>query len=140
MDQWVQYFRTIFTETKTWIFSTKKTIPKDIDVCIFNITNVKKSERQFFSNFGVLVCDEAHTVCSVSNSKALLHFTPKYAIALTATPDRSDGLDKILYLHFGSFVIRRPLFRNFNYYIKDTGFFPKIKINVIGKNWTGILF
>jgi superfamily II DNA or RNA helicase len=141
MDQWVQSFKRFSPETKTWIFSTKKNIPEDIDVCIFNITNVKKTERQFFSNFGVLVADEAHTtVCSVSNSKALLKFTPKYSIALTATPDRSDNLDKILYLHFGSFVIRRPLFRNFNYYIKETGFFPKIQINVIGKlDWNSVL-
>jgi SNF2 family DNA or RNA helicase len=140
MDQWRESLKRFSPDTRTWIFSTRERVPKNIDVCIFNITNVKKTERHLFSKFGVLVLDEAHTACSVENSKALLKFTPKYAMALTATPDRIDNLDKILYLHFGSFVIRRPLFRNFNYYIKETGFFPKIETNIMGKlNWNVVL-
>ena len=128
------------SETKTWIFSSKKPVPEDADVCIFNITNVKKSKRQLFSKYGVLIVDEAHTSCSIENSKALLNFTPKFAIALTATPYRDDDLDKILFLHFGPFVVSRKLFRSFNYYIKETNFFPKIQQNVFGKlDWNSVL-
>jgi superfamily II DNA or RNA helicase len=140
MEQWLQTFKRFSPETKVQIFSSRKRIDESADVYIFNITNVKKTEREYFSHFGVLVVDEAHTACSLNNSKALLHFTPKYAIALTATPYRDDDLDKILFLHFGPFVVSRKLYRSFNYYIKETNFFPRIQQNVIGKlDWNSVL-
>ena len=44
MDQWKETSKRFSSETKTWIFSSKKPVPEDADVCIFNITNVKIQE------------------------------------------------------------------------------------------------
>ena len=59
---------------------------------------------------------------------------------MTATPERSDGLDKVLTLHFGLETISRPFYRPFEYHIYDTDFFPRIENNINGSlNWDSVL-
>jgi len=44
----------------------------------------------------LLILDEAHLLCTQNNLNRLLALEPKYVIVLTATPERDDGMEKIL--------------------------------------------
>jgi superfamily II DNA or RNA helicase len=105
-----------------------------------NVANVTKRDINEFSHIGLLIIDEAHTICTENLSQSLFWFTPKYTIALSATPERTDGKGKILELYFGPERIERKLWRPFNCYVIRTTFKPPSKQNRQGRlDWSGVL-
>jgi superfamily II DNA or RNA helicase len=93
-----------------------------------------------FDDIGVVIVDEAHTICTENLSKGLFWFQPRYLIALTATPHRTDGLSKVLELFFGPEIIERKLYRPFNVYLLKTNFNIDAKLTKQGKlDWNSVL-
>ena len=65
-----------------FIFSTVQTISKEENL------------KQFDPNhFDYIVIDETHRAGAESYQKILDHFTPSFLLGMTATPERTDGLD-----------------------------------------------
>jgi superfamily II DNA or RNA helicase len=50
-------------------------------------------------HFGMVIFDEVHVCGAVQFSNVLEMFPARYRLGLSATPDRKDGLDKLLKLH-----------------------------------------
>lgn len=50
-------------------------------------------------HFGLVIFDEVHVCGAVQFSNVLEMFPARYRLGLSATPDRKDGLDKLLRLH-----------------------------------------
>lgn len=65
-----------------FIFSTIQTISKE--------DNLKQFDP---SCFDYIVIDETHRASADSYQKILNHFNPKFLLGMTATPERTDGLD-----------------------------------------------
>ena len=65
-----------------FIFSTIQTLSKPENLKIFDA-----------SHFDYIVIDEAHHAEANSYKMILNHFTPKFLLGMTATPERTDGLD-----------------------------------------------
>tara|TARA_Y100000593_G_scaffold52590_2_gene98711 strand:+ start:327 stop:1754 length:1428 start_codon:yes stop_codon:yes gene_type:complete len=61
---------------------------------------------EFGKQFGVCVVDEAHHVPATTFSVVMMGMPARVRLALTATPDRPDGLSDILYWHFGTTLKR----------------------------------
>jgi len=59
---------------------------------------------EFGKQFGLCIVDEAHHVPASTFSAVMFGMPAKSRLALTATPDRSDGLSDIMYWHFGAAV------------------------------------
>ena len=53
------------------------------------------------NEFGLCILDEAHHVPAHTFSRVLMAIPSTYRLGLTATPERNDGLTKLLYWHFG---------------------------------------
>lgn len=99
---------------------------------------------------GVLIADEAHVLMSPQRVFSYLRFEPRYLLNLTATPDRADGMGKMLGLFHGRLkldvtgqplpnqipceVVRKAC-RAFTVYKQNTGFKPRIKTNARGLDW-----
>ncbi len=56
---------------------------------------------EFGRQFGMCIVDEAHHVPAATFSSVMMGMPAKIRLALTATPDRPDGLGAIMYWHFG---------------------------------------
>lgn len=113
---------------------------KDADILVCNVINVPKRKREFYKEFGTVIIDEIHTVCTESFSKSLLYLFPEYIIGLSATPFRSDGMDRIIDLFCGSNIIFRKLYKPFNAYRFNTGITLDIKENISGQmDWNSVL-
>jgi hypothetical protein len=115
---------------------------KKIEGCkfyIMNISNVHKRDRRDYSNCGILVCDEAHCMCSDISAQQLLYFSPKILFALTATPEKSNDLDIILEHFFGPFIIRQRMKRPFNVYVRKYKGKIKTKTTNNGLDWGDVL-
>lgn len=54
-----------------------------------------------FESIGTLLVDEAHHICARVFSQALFKVCPKHTFGLSATPNRKDGLTKVLFWFLG---------------------------------------
>jgi len=79
----------------------KMKIEKDKDFILVNAQNVKKLGEECFKGVGLVIIDEIHAIMAESLSECLYHVSPRYMIGLSATPNRPDGLDKLLDFYFG---------------------------------------
>jgi len=67
---------------KDFIFSTVQTISRDSHLLQFRK-----------DTFDYIVIDETHRAIASSYQKILQYFNPKFLLGMTATPERTDGLD-----------------------------------------------
>jgi superfamily II DNA or RNA helicase len=105
-----------------------------------NATNVPKHRRSFYKDIGFLIVDECHLIMAENLSKCMTYITPRYVLGLSATPYRTDGLNKLLDLYFGTRKIIRKLFRRHTVYKIESGFTPEAKLNRMGKvDWNSVL-
>lgn len=113
----------------------KKTEDEELppDYIIINAINIPKMGKDFFKNVGVVIVDEAHLIMSQVLSKGLFYVFPRYIIGLSATPYRSDGMDKLLTLYFTDKKIIRTLKRNHTVFKVETGFTPEVEYDRNGK-------
>lgn len=66
-------------------------------------TEVHSALREYF---GLVVLDEAHVTGAEQFSGVLSKFNSRYRLAISATPDRKDGLQKILDMHLGTVSVQ----------------------------------
>lgn len=119
---------------------TPKSKRKDCDFYIINAINMEKMGKDFFSDIGTVIVDEAHLIMAETLSRSLQYVSPRYLIGLTATPYRPDGLDVLLDMYFGKHKIIRQLWREHTVYKVETGFKPTIEYSKTGKvNWGVVL-
>lgn len=84
---------------------------EDKDFVVASIDSLAQCEYdpQIFSNFGLVIIDEMHHLAAKSLSKVLPKIPARYIVGISATPDRNDGLEFLLYWLAGptSFVYKR---------------------------------
>ena len=111
-----------------------------IDILVCNPINIPKIPREVFKQFGTVIVDEVHTICTQQFSKALFCMVPSYLIGLSATPFRSDGMDTILEYYIGPEMVSKEMKRFFNAYKLPTKFEPEVEETFDGKlNWNSVL-
>lgn len=78
-------------------------IETDADFIICMLQSISQKEYTFeqFESVGTLIVDEAHHVCARVFSQALFKLCPKHVYGLSATPDRKDGLTRVLHWFMG---------------------------------------
>jgi superfamily II DNA or RNA helicase len=140
MQQWVDSASKYLPKCKVHVLSTSDTDFTDVDILVCNVINVSKLPRTVYQQFGLVIADEIHTICTAQFSKALFSLSPSYLIGLSATPFRSDGMDRLLELYVGPELITREMKRFFNAYKLKTNFVPKVEQTADGNlNWNSVL-
>lgn len=138
MNQWKEAIKKFCPTATVSILGKKDKF--DTDFIIANGANIPKYARVNFSKIGCLIVDEAHLIMAENLSKCMRYIVPRYVIGLTATPYRTDGLNVLLDMYFGTYKIVRKLFRQHTVYKVNTGFVPEIKMNKMGKvDWSSVI-
>ena len=112
--------------------------PERLDELFVSIQSLNSNDlchRLPADYYDYIVIDEFHHAAANSYQTLLEHFQPKYLLALTATPERHDGLDVLRYFdHHISAEIRLPdainkkLLAPFQYFgITDTEDFSSLR-------------
>jgi len=75
----------------------------DCDFVIAMLQSLSLKEYTFdqFESIGTLFVDEAHHVCARVFSQSLFKLCPRHAFGLSATPERKDGLTRVLHWFLG---------------------------------------
>lgn len=73
----------------------------EIDGCDFVIAmlqslSMKEYTFEQFETIGCVIIDEAHHICAQVFSQSMFKVCPRHIYGLSATPDRKDGLTKVL--------------------------------------------
>lgn len=79
----------------------------NVEGCDFVIAMIQTMcSRDFpkdaFKIFGMVIVDEAHHIGAPAFSRAMFRVTPEFTLGLSATPERKDGLTRILYWFLGN--------------------------------------
>jgi len=101
-DQWIERIKQ-FTDAKIGIIRQDKVDVEDKDIVIAMIQSIsmRDYEIEIFDQFKFVIYDEAHHCASKVFSRALYKTGANYTLALSATPDRPDGLKKVMNWYLG---------------------------------------
>ena len=124
LNQWKERAEQ-FTNAKIGIIQQNKIEIDNKDIVIGMLQSIAKDkyDSTIFNDFGMVIFDEAHHAPSQYFSKALPIIASKITIGLSATPKRSDKLEKILYWYFGDIMYKSPVEEN-----------SKVLVNIINYN------
>lgn len=74
---------------------------KDFVIAMIQTMCQREFPKDSFDSFGFLIVDEAHHIGAPAFSQFMFKICPKYTLGLTATPERKDGLTRLLYWFLG---------------------------------------
>lgn len=141
IEQWIKAIERFIDNpkiafVKPSLSAKKMDQAKTSDFLIVNAQNIKTLREEFFKDVGLVIVDEIHCILAESLSECLGYLSPRYLIGLSATPHRSDGLDKLLDFYFGeSNKIVRELYHQHIVYKIDTG----IEYEEDSKEWNAMI-
>ena len=73
----------------------------DFVIAMLQSLSMKEYTFEQFETVGTVFVDEAHHICAKVFSQSLFKMCPKHIYGLSATPDRKDGLTKVLHWFMG---------------------------------------
>ena len=76
-------------------------IEKDFVIAMIQTMCMREFDKKAFDSIGLLVVDEAHHIGAPAFSQFMFKICPKFTLGLTATPERKDGLTRLLYWFLG---------------------------------------
>jgi superfamily II DNA or RNA helicase len=133
LNQWKERIEQ-FTDAKVGIIQRDKVDIDGKQIVIGMIQSIAKDkyDADIFRDFGLVIFDEAHHAPSKYFSNALPLISSKKTLALSATPKRSDKLEKVLFWYFGPMIYKNDLEENntvltkiYKYTIKHEKFVEK---------------
>ena len=113
LNQWKERAEQ-FTNAKIGIIQQNKIDIDGKDIVIGMLQSIAKDkyDEEIFKDFGLVIFDEAHHAPSQYFSKALPMIATKLTIGLSATPKRTDRMEKILYWYFGDIMYKAEVEEN----------------------------
>nr|QBK93348.1 MAG: A18-like helicase [Pithovirus LCPAC404] len=79
----------------------------DIIICMYQ--RIDRISKDVIESIEILIVDEADEFCTRDKVNSLLKTKPLIVIACSATPERSDGMDKMLLLMCGDHRVERAV-------------------------------
>ena len=79
----------------------KKETDCDFVIAMLQSLSLKEYTFDDFDSVGTLIVDEAHHICAKVFSQSLFRMCPRHVFGLSATPERKDGLTKVLHWFMG---------------------------------------
>lgn len=122
INSWYNTFCSSFPDMKEriWIVG-EGPIPENVAIMICMDGRIDKIPEDLKRKVGTLLVDEIHLLTTASKVKALLSLEPKYVIANSATIERDDGMETMVYTIVGAHSVVRMSQKPFKFYKVNTG-------------------
>ncbi len=107
LDQWKERIEQYTPTARIGIIRAKKLSVMNKDIVIGMIQSVSSPNKdkeyppEMFAEFGLLIVDECHHIAARVYNRCLRKAPIKYTMGLSATPDRNDGLTRIIKYYLG---------------------------------------
>ena len=101
-DQWRERIKQFAPGASIGVIrQDKKETECDFVIAMLQSLSLREYSFADFDCFGTVIVDEAHHVCAKVFSQSLFKMCPKHIYGLSATPERKDGLTKVLHWFMG---------------------------------------
>jgi len=101
-NQWVEKIKEFCpTATIGRVQGDTFDVEKDFVIAMIQTMCMREFDKKAFDSIGLLVVDEAHHIGAPAFSQFMFKICPKFTLGLTATPERKDGLTRLLYWFLG---------------------------------------
>lgn len=131
MNQWVERIKQFLPDAKIGKIQGKilDIDGKDIVIGMLQSLSMKEYPQEIYDEFGLTIIDECHHISSEVFSRSLKRIVTYYALGLSATMQRKDGLTKVFKMFLGEVVCKKKrkgdefvLVKGIDYYINDDEF------------------
>lgn len=92
---------------------------KDIVIGMLQSLSMKEYPSELFEQFGLTIVDECHHISSEVFSRSLQKIVTKYALGLSATMQRKDGLTRVFKMFLGEIVHKSEREKTDNVLVKS---------------------
>lgn len=138
LEQWVERIKQYLPTARIGVMRQDKCVWEDVDIVVGMIQSIVKRDypKDAFRSFGFMCIDETHHVSSRTFSSIFFKVQTKYMIGLSATPERKDGLSKVIYWFLGPQIVNFKRETNkpkIKVVINDSSDDYEEKINKVGK-------
>lgn len=111
MDQWRQRILTACPGARIGYIRGKKL---QVEGCHFVLGMIQTMYRKTyapaaFAGFQTVIVDEAHCICSLKYFQALRQIVAPFMIALSATVQKPNGMEEVLFRYVGPIAYRAPV-------------------------------
>jgi len=116
MNQWKERIHEFIPNAKVGIIQGPKndTVGKDIVIGMIQSISSREYPDYVFKDFGFIISDECHHMAARTFCRAFKKTIFKYALGLSATPKRKDGLTRIFKWNLGDIVFKSEKSRESN--------------------------
>ena len=135
--QWIKTFKKYFKIDPSLICYVDDKCNPDAKIFVCMSQRSDKIPAEIRKQIGVLIIDEAHCFCSPGAVEPLLAFEPKYIIAETATPEKENGMFKVIQSICGYHFIQRISTKPYFFFVIQTNI--AIPVDSSSKNIFGEL-
>lgn len=101
LNQWIERFENYFGYLKKdigYLGLGKNRLNGTIDIATMQSL---KNDPKIIENYSFVIVDECHHIPALTFEQIIKSFKGRYILGLSATPNRKDGLQPILYLQLG---------------------------------------
>ena len=108
LDQWIERIAQFLPSAKIGKIQGQiiDIEDKDIVIGMLQSLSMKEYPQDMFSSFGLTIVDECHHISSEVFSRSLQRIVTKYALGLSATMQRKDGLTKVFKMFLGEIIYK----------------------------------
>jgi superfamily II DNA or RNA helicase len=101
VDQWIETVRDVLSLEPGVIRPGVIDLQPVTIASVFTLINVLREQPSLLANYGFMILDESHHAPARTFASLCAKIAARWRLGLTATPDRDDGLTKLVYWHFG---------------------------------------
>lgn len=131
IEQWRQRIAEFLPDVKVGLIKAKVIDVEDKDIVLASLQSLsmKQYDDEVFNGIGLIIIDEVHRTATEVFSQALMRYTFRYTLGLSATICRKDGMQKVFQWYLGKVLFkgkRKPehvLVDNIEYFNPDTAYF-----------------
>ena len=135
LDQWIDRFVDYFKISKKdigYLGKSKNKLNSKLDVATMQSL---KNNQKIIKNYSFVIVDECHHIPAITFELIIKQFKGRYILGLSATPNRKDGLQPILFHQLGQIAYEYKKKRTITHNIK----LIKTEFKSEGDNYTDIL-
>ena len=112
MNQWVERIKEYLPEARVGYIQGKTLDIQRKDIVLAMIQSLSDPRKDsdypsnIFESFGLVIADECHHLAARQFCRSIAKYPFKYALGLSATPDRADGLARVFKHYLGDIVYK----------------------------------
>ncbi len=111
MNQWKAEIEKFTINTRVGVLQAKKvetdSSKYDVTICMIQTLCKRDFPDGFFDEYGFTIFDECHHLGASYFSNALKKVQTKCMLGLSATPERSDSLEKVFEYYIGDYIYKQ---------------------------------